>query len=356
MTTFDVETHYNKFLPVGADEVNAIVTVSASGTGAARAAGTAPEASEIILLDVSGSMGGKTGKLREAKKATMAAIDTLRDGVRFAIIAGHAEAMRLYPAYGSMVPASDATRAEAKATVSEVTAGGGTAIGSWLLEAARLFPDDPGTIRHAILLTDGQNQDESAQQLSAAIDQCEGRFQCDCRGVGADWEVSELREIATRLLGTVQVIAQPEDMEADFRAMTEESMGKALAEVALQIWTPTDAKVEFVKEVNPTINDLTQLRVDVTPQAGDYPLRPWGDESRDYHVQIHEKVAARVKQGLNDGLDLDQITARLALAESGLSRAQGDHRVARARFAEFVGEQPKDLVRDRKSTRLNSSH
>jgi len=304
MTTFEVETHYNEFLPAGAGELNAIVTVTASGTGAAQADGTAPQAAEIVLLDVSGSMGGKTGKLREAKKATIAAIDALRDDVQFAIVAGHSEAVRLYPAYGGTAPASDTTRAEAKAAVAEVTAGGGTAIGTWLLEAARMFPEDPGMIRHAILLTDGQNQDESAQQLSAALDQCEGRFQCDCRGVGADWEVSELREIAYRLLGTVRVIAQPQDMEADFRAMTEESMGKALAEVCVRIWTPTDATVHFVKEVNPTINDLTHLRIDVSPQIGDYPTRPWGDESRDYHVQI--RFPAR-------GVDEEMRAARVTL-------------------------------------------
>jgi hypothetical protein len=304
MTTFDMETHYNQHLPAGADEVNAIVTVSASGTGAARADGTAPEAAEIVLLDVSGSMGGRTGKLREAKKATTAAIDTLRDGVQFAIVAGHSEAFLLYPTHGAMMAATNATRAEAKAAVAEVTAGGGTAIGTWLLEAARLFPDDAGMIRHAILLTDGQNQDETAQQLGAALDQCEGRFQCDCRGVGADWEVSELRSIATRLHGSVDVIAQPQDMEADFRAMTQESMGKSLAEVCLRVWTPTDAKVEFVKEVNPRIDDLSHLRVDVSPQIGDYPLRPWGDESRDYHVQI--RFPAR-------GIDEEMCAARVTL-------------------------------------------
>jgi len=286
MTTFDVETHYNEYLPTGADEVNAIVTVTASATGAARADGSGPNAAEIILLDVSGSMGGKTGKLREAKKATMAAIDTLRDGVGFAVVGGHDEAMMLYPTQGAVVPATDTARAEAKAAVAEVTAGGGTAIGTWLLEAARLFPSDPGMIRHTILLTDGRNESETPQQLAAAIDQCEGLFQCDCRGVGTDWEVSELRSIATRLHGTVDLIKRPEDMEADFRAMTLESMGKALAEVCLRIWTPADSKVHFVKEVNPNIDDLTHLRVDVTPQIGDYPTRPWGDEARDYHIQI----------------------------------------------------------------------
>jgi len=285
MTTFEVETHYNEFLPAGGDEVNAIVTVKASGTGVARADGTAPEATEIILLDVSGSMQAKN-KLPEAKRATMAAIDTLRDGVRFAIVGGHDEALMLFPTYGSVVEATDATRAQAKTAVAEVTAGGGTAIGSWLLEAARLFPNEPGSIRHAILLTDGKNESESPQQLNAALDECDGLFQCDCRGVGADWVVSELQSIATRLHGTVDLIKRPEDMEADFRAMTADSMSKALAEVCLRIWTPADAKVHFVKEVFPSIDDLTHLRVDVTPQIGDYPTRPWGDESRDYHVQV----------------------------------------------------------------------
>ena len=80
MTTFEVETHYNNFLPAGADEVNAIVTVTASGTEAGRGDGTTPDAAEIVLLDVSGSMSVQ-GKLQAAKKATMAALDTLRPGV-----------------------------------------------------------------------------------------------------------------------------------------------------------------------------------------------------------------------------------------------------------------------------------
>jgi hypothetical protein len=44
--------------------------------------------------------------------------------------------------------------------------------------------------------------------------------------------------------------------------------------------------VQFVKEVNPNITDLTHLRIDVTPQIGDYPTGAWGDETRDYHVQV----------------------------------------------------------------------
>ncbi|MCK6452519.1 MAG: TolC family outer membrane protein [Alphaproteobacteria bacterium] len=67
--------------------------------------------------------------------------------------------------------------------------------------------------------------------------------------------------------------------------------------------------------------------------------------NRDYHMDIRDKVAARVNQGLSDALDLEQVNARLALANTGLARRQGELRVARARFAEFVGEEAKDLVR-----------
>ena len=308
MTTFDVETHYNQYLPAGAGEVNAIVTITASGTGAGIADGAAPEAAEIVLLDVSGSMGGKTGKLREAKKATMAAIDCLRDGVQFAVVAGHSEAFMLYPAYGSLVPATAVTRSEAKAAVAEVTAGGGTAIGSWLLEAARLFPREAGIIRHAILLTDGENQDETLAELTAAIEQCEGLFQCDCRGVGDQWRVTELREIASRLLGDVAVIPHPNEMEAEFRSMMERSMGKRVDSLRLRIWTPKDAQIQLVKQVNPDILDLTASREEVTPQIGDYPTGAWGDQTREFHVQVRfpardldsEMRAARVTAMVGD--------------------------------------------------------
>ena len=33
-----------------------------------------------------------------------------------------------------------------------------------------------------------------------------GKFQCDCRGVGVDWQVAEVRRIAQALLGTVDII------------------------------------------------------------------------------------------------------------------------------------------------------
>src|SRR3954451_2315758 len=114
MSDFQVEVYQNEYLPQGAAEVNAIVTVSSSGKGGVE--GSA-EAAEVIIIDCSGSMDHPPTKLVEAKRATAAAIDTLRDGVAFAIIAGTDTAELVYPRRG-MVQADDETRADAKRAVS----------------------------------------------------------------------------------------------------------------------------------------------------------------------------------------------------------------------------------------------
>ena len=79
--------------------------------------------------------------------------------------------------------------------------------------AGRLFDSVPGLVqRHAILLTDGENHNETPEQLTNAIMGVTGKFQCDCRGVGVDWQVAEVRRIAQALLGSVDIIPEPDQM------------------------------------------------------------------------------------------------------------------------------------------------
>jgi hypothetical protein len=290
---FRIDVYQNEYLPDGAGQVNAIVTVGSSAGSSAPVAQPAAgdqRLAEAIIIDCSGSMDYPRSKIQAAKRATSTAIDTLRDGVAFALIAGNDQAYHLYPTDGSLAVASVVTRAEAKQALGRLGANGGTAIGRWLTMAKQTLATAPGSIRHAILLTDGRNQHEVPADLDAAIAACQGQFVCDCRGVGTDWEVSELRKIASGLLGTVDIVADPADLEADFRAMTAAAMGKAVADVMLRLWTPRDASVRFVKQVAPTIEDLTGRRVASGPQHGDYPTGAWGTESRDYHVCIDVPV------------------------------------------------------------------
>ncbi|RJL34599.1 vWA domain-containing protein [Bailinhaonella thermotolerans] len=278
---FQVHVDQNRYLPEGGQEVHAIVTVESAGV-----AGAAPRAAEVIIIDTSGSMAMPDVKIVEARRAAMAAVDTLRDGVDFAVVAGSHEARMVFPPQPGMVAASERSREDAKALIRRLTPDGGTAIGSWLWLANHLFERNGAALRHAILLTDGKNQHESPQQLDTILGVCAGRFVCDCRGVGTDWEVAELRKIATALLGGVDIVADPAGLEADFREMTEAAMGKAVADVMLRVWIPQGARLRFVKQVAPTVVDLTGKRVDSGPQSGDYPTGSWGRESRDYHICV----------------------------------------------------------------------
>ncbi len=141
-----------------------------------------------------------------------------------------------------------------------------------------------------------------------------GEFQCDCRGVGADWDVGELRGIATALLGSVDLIADPADMAADFLAMMQTAMGRGVADAKLRVWAPQGAELLFVRQVAPTIDDLTDRRTNVTPLITEYPTGAWGDESRDYHVAI--RVAAKP-------VGAEQLAARVQMDVGGEVVTQG---------------------------------
>jgi hypothetical protein len=283
---FSVRIDQNPYLPLGGRDVSAVVTVTADEPDDLESAQVDSDGSaEIVIVDCSGSMSG--AKILAARAATSAAVDVIRDGARFAIIAGARRAWPVYPTDGSMAVADERTRAEARRAAAGLQIRGGTAIGRWLRLANEIFGSCPAVLRHAILLTDGQNAHERPKQLAAAIKLCEGVFRCDCRGVGTDWAVDELRKISTALLGTVDIVPDPDGLAADFEAMMRGAMSKQLPDVMLRVWTPQQASVAFVKQVAPAIDDLTGRRVQSGPQAGDYPTGAWAPgESRDYHVGI----------------------------------------------------------------------
>ncbi|GHC43033.1 vWA domain-containing protein [Streptomyces flavofungini] len=308
---FTVDVYQNEYLPEGGREVNAIATVTSTGGGTVGSAvgaphlyavGEGPDAAVAIMVDCSGSMDYPPTKMRGARDATAAAIDAVRDGVHFAVIGGTHVATEVYPGGGRLAVAGPQTRTQAKEALRKLSAGGGTAIGTWLRLADRLLASADVSIRHGILLTDGRNEHESPEDLRASLDACAGRFTCDARGVGTDWEVKEVTGIASALLGTADIVADPAGLAADFTQMMESAMGKEVADVSLRLWTPMGVEIMFVKQVAPTVEELTDRRTEAGPRAGDYPTGSWGDESRDYHVCVRvpgadlgqEMLAARV--------------------------------------------------------------
>ncbi|MBI5028806.1 MAG: hypothetical protein HZB48_08400, partial [Actinobacteria bacterium] len=207
------------------------------------------------------------------------------------------------------------TRAEARRQISFFRAEGGTAMGTWLNLCKALFASIGNLAqKHVILLTDGENHNETAQQLDQAIINCAGDFQVDARGVGVDWKVAEIRKIAQAMLGTVDIIGDPSQMGAVFAELMRNSMARGVANADLRVWIPQGAQVMFIRQVSPTVEDLTHRGTPVNQLTMSYPTGAWADEERDYHIAV--RLAAK-------SVGQEQLAARVQLAVGAELLTQG---------------------------------
>jgi von Willebrand factor type A C-terminal domain/von Willebrand factor type A domain len=308
MTTFSLSVHQNEYLPSGSAEVHAIVTIASAGGGAL----PPPSAGKVVILmgDRSGSMQNPIDpndqhsmpKIVAARAALSAAIDQISDGTEFAVIAGNHRAECIFPKNGGLAISTVNSRAEARHAVRQLRPDGGTSMSTWLAMARDIFATRGAGIHLGILVTDGKNESEKPEQLQDVLDSCEGKFECDCRGVGVNWDVAEVRNIASRLLGDVGMVRDANAMEADFKGLIGHAMAKQTGDVALRLWAPKTAEVLYVKQVAPAIEDLTRRGSAVSELIREFPTGAWGVEERDYHVCVRvqpaqvgeEMLAARV--------------------------------------------------------------
>jgi von Willebrand factor type A C-terminal domain/von Willebrand factor type A domain len=277
---FTAEVFQNPYLAQGAREVNAIMTITTNGDEDRLTTATNQRLFGIIC-DISGSMGG--AKMIAAKEAIVQIINLLPTDAAFFIVTGSSRAKLLVP----VINAVPENKLRAIAQVKEISANGGTLMSTWLNTALGEFNKMPQAICQAVLLTDGQNDPSDDRDLERVLAGSEGKFQCDCRGVGTDWQVSQLQAIASKLLGTTDIIPSPDRIAADFEEILTKAMGKTVSDVSLRLWTPQGAKVLFCKQVSPEIVDVTDRAKVVNDRLVDYPTGAWGsNESRDYHFCI----------------------------------------------------------------------
>lgn len=344
-SAFTATVYQNEFLPEGATEVNAVVTVAANGAVAV----AAPEKAVVLIVDTSGSMDQPRTKILAARKAAATACRLMPDGTWFALIAGADGADCVYPPSMVLEQADDQKRAEAASVAGSLSAGGGTEMSTWLDLATQLFEPFPGAIRLAYLLTDGENR-ENKDRFQRAIARATGHFQCDARGVGADWHVDELRQITSALLGEVDIIKDPAQMDDDFRAFLDRAIGKTVADVRLRLWTPKGSTIRFVRQVAPAIEDLTAKAQPVDALTNEYPTGAWsGTETRDYHVCIDvppgnlgdEKLASRVSLMVGADVGSQGLVRAVWTDDDALStriNAQVAHYTGQAELADVIQE------------------
>ncbi|WP_235926455.1 vWA domain-containing protein [Actinokineospora pegani] len=288
--SFAVQVNQNKYLAPTDQGMHVVVTVRASRAGAP-AACAPPRVAEVLLVDCSSSMDWPPTKIDAARHACRVAIDTLRDGALFGVVEGTGAAKLVYPAGPGLAVADARTRREAKAAVSGMIASGGTAMSTWLDLARELFERSPAPVRHAVLLTDGNNQSEAPGALDDALDRCRDRFACDARGIGADWEPMQLRRIASALGGRADAVVADDLLADDFRQLVEQAMGRTAPEVRLRLRLMPRTGLRFVKQVFPALVDLTGRCRDAG-EAIEVPIGDWGQDQREYHLCLDVDTAA----------------------------------------------------------------
>ncbi len=286
---FQIEAFQNPYLPAGTTRVDAVLTVAAAkGEGSVSTAAASGGVVVGIIVDCSGSMQGD--RIEAVRHATRRAITLLGAETYFFVVGFSNTAGVVHP----LAPANEANKARADAAVRAIEAGGGTAMSAGLELARQQFSGLAGAIGQAIFLTDGKNDVGDEMRLNGVLSRCEGVFQCECRGVGTDWQVKQLQKIAARLLGTARIIAEPAGMEADFAQAIGAASGRGIGNVRLRLWTPKTARVVAVKQMSPTIEVLTERGTPVDAQSSDYPTGAWGEESRDYYVAVEMNTAGDI--------------------------------------------------------------
>lgn len=273
---FSLQCFFNPYLGAGNTRLDAVLTVSSNVAVAATQ--SAGKRAVGFIMDVSGSMAGE--KLAQAKLAARRGIDLLSEDTWFFVVTFSGAAQLLVPP----CQATANNKFAAHQRIQDAKASGSTAMSRALARALDAVQASGADIASVYLLTDGQNDNNDTAHLPDVLEACQGKFQCDCRGVGTDWQPSELRRVSAALLGSADAITDAAGLEEDFKGFLARSMGKSIARAVLRLTSPRIVKLVTVKQVSPEIVDQLPLAVRLDEKTTEIPLGSWGAETRDYQL------------------------------------------------------------------------
>lgn len=312
---FKIENFYNPYLAVGSSRLDSILSVTSSGGTAAGSVGL--KRVIIFVIDRSGSM-GEYDKMEMAKLAVRKSINLLEENSLFGVIAFSSSPWIITP----LCEASQYAKEMTNERIKRLEASGGTIMSAALEEVLEMLKGHENMMVHVQFVTDGQNDMSDHRNLERVLNMCEGKFQCDCWGIGTDWKPDEIRNISNRLLGVADAVPEPGKLESHFKAALERAMSKGINDVRLRLQVPKSVNVTTIKQVSPVIVDLSRLSKRVDERNIDIPLGAWGEENREYQVAFElqpqgegeEMMACRPKIVFNqDGqevlVDGDRVVA-----------------------------------------------
>ena len=291
-----------------------------------------PPREMVFVIDNSGSMGGTS--MASAKDSLLYALGTLRPQDRFNVIRFDDTLTRLFD---DSVPATPEQIALARRFTEGLRANGGTemlpALESALIDSQ---PDDKGTVRQVIFLTDGDISNE--KEMSAAIAARGGRSRIFMVGIGSAPNQYLMRRMAEAGRGTFTNVGIGKEVTAKMTAMLDRLAAPTVREIKVSVdgapldLTPRDLPDLYAGEPLVVLGKGKALSgtLTVSGMIGD---RPW-TQSVDLaqaldspavaklwaNRRIAELEAARAASEMEDGAASEAI-AQLGLAYSIVTRA-----------------------------------
>lgn len=181
----------------------------------------------LFVIDVSGSMGGPS--IRAAREALLAALEALRPGDRFNLLAFSSVSWALADGF---VEAGEEERARARDWIRRLDAQGGTMILPALQRALSLASGPhPERSRRIVFLTDGAvaNEEEVYAELARGL----GELRLHTLGIGAAPNAGFMRKMASLGRGLCSFIATPDEGANLIEAFLERLRRPVLADLEL---------------------------------------------------------------------------------------------------------------------------
>ena len=206
-----------------------------------------------LVIDRSTSMKGT--RLHRVKEAAIDIVHRLNEHDVISLVTFDDRAQIVIPAQNAV------HRAQAKATISSIQAGGGTELFQGLSEGIRQVTQflSAGYVNHVILLTDGQTYGDADLCVDAAQRASRKHISISTVGIGSDWNDKLLDEIADQSSGGSHYLQYAEEIVEFFQNKVQQLADILVQEATLTVQTQQGTSLCGAYRISP---ELSQLPLD----------------------------------------------------------------------------------------------
>lgn len=287
---FNLKSYYNPYISPTSNSFWGVVSIAANEVQE-----TAQQTVVTLIVDVSGSMQGM--KFQNAIATVEDLLQSTPAGLLFSVVVFDTAAYEVVP-----LTMLEAGRRETlvdtfRRSMKNIKVFGGTSMSMGIRTALDSQSSvETSASQYAIFLSDGQNT-EPEHLLAAAVKEAADTHMHLCAyGYGNDWKPDELTKMAQITNGWMpKAVPKAEDLRGEFSALIARMARTVATDVALQLWTPTGARILSLSQAYPD-----WVRGEAAPVGDDHtwivPVPPMtASDHRDFIVHIElASVGARV--------------------------------------------------------------